>query len=152
MKSFNYLIYYILYQVIKNIMSISSKNMRQLLIILQKNICKKIRKKNTFEIKAEYYLEFLTHETMKLLWSIKSKINKDKNDENVPHSEITEVVLIYCNIVNNDYQRDSRALYKFVSNKSVAQLWDILPQKICIFRNFLFRTFIYWIMVYWSKF
>ena len=42
-------------------------------------------------------------ETMKLLGSIKSKIIKDKNCENVPHLETTEVVLVYCNNVNNDY-------------------------------------------------
>ena len=48
---------------------------------------------------------------MKLLGSTKSKINKDKNVENVPHLEISKVVLINCNIVNNDYQQDSRVLY-----------------------------------------
>ena len=43
---------------------------------------------------------------MKLLRSTKNKITKDKNSENVPHLEITEVVLVHCNIVNNDYQQD----------------------------------------------
>ena len=41
---------------------------------------------------------------MKLLGSTKSKINNDKNGENMPHLEITEVVLIHCNVVNNAYQ------------------------------------------------
>ena len=54
------------------------------------------------------YLELSTPETIKLLGSTKSKITKNKNDENVPHLEITEVVLVHCNIVNNDYQQDSR--------------------------------------------
>ena len=40
---------------------------------------------------------------MKLLESNKNKRTKDKNGENVPHLEITEVVLIHCNTVNNDY-------------------------------------------------
>ena len=44
---------------------------------------------------------------MKLLESTKSKITKNKNDENVPHLEITEVVLIYRYIINNDYRQDS---------------------------------------------
>ena len=44
---------------------------------------------------------------MKLLGSTKSKINKDKNDENMHHLEITEVVLEHCNVVNNSYQQDS---------------------------------------------
>ena len=43
---------------------------------------------------------------MRLLVSTKSKITKDENGENVLHLEITEVVLIHCNIVNNDYQQD----------------------------------------------
>ena len=43
--------------------------------------------------------------------------NNNKNGENVPHLEITEVVLVYCNIVDNDYQQDSRVLCTFASNK-----------------------------------
>ena len=54
-------------------------------------------------IKTGYHLELLTPETMKLLGSIRSKITKDENGENVPHLEITEVVLAHCNVVNNDY-------------------------------------------------
>ena len=41
---------------------------------------------------------------MKLLGSTENKIAKDKNGVNVTHLEITEVVLVHCNIVNNDYQ------------------------------------------------
>ena len=56
----------------------------------------------TFRIKTGYYLEPLMSETMKLFWSDKSKINKDKNREDVAHLEVIEVVLKQCNIVNND--------------------------------------------------
>ena len=74
---------------------------------------------------------------MKLLGSIKSKITKDENGENLSHLEITEVVLIHFNVVNNDYQQDSSVLYRFVPNKSFGQLLDILP------KNFIFlKTFI----------
>ena len=55
---------------------------------------------------------------MKLLGSTKSKITKYKNEKNVPHLEINEVVLAYCNIVNNDYQKDLGVLYMFLPNKS----------------------------------
>ena len=55
-------------------------------------------------------------ETMKLLGSTENKRTKDKNGENVSHKEITEVVLIHCNDVNNDYQHDSRILHTFVPN------------------------------------
>ena len=37
---------------------------------------------------------------MKLLGSTENKITKNKNGENVPHLEITEVLLVHCNIVN----------------------------------------------------
>ena len=47
---------------------------------------------------------------MKVLGSTKSKITKDKNGENMPHLEITEVIVVHCNIANNDYQQDSRIL------------------------------------------
>ena len=70
----------------------------------------KIDNRITFEIKNGYSLELLTKETMKLVGSTKNKITKDKNGENVPHLEITEVVLVHCNMVNNDYQHDSRVL------------------------------------------
>ena len=78
----------------------------------------KIENRITFKIKNGYSLELLTKETMKLLGSTKNKITKDKNGENVPHLEITEVVLVHCNMVNNDYQHDSRVLYTLVPNKS----------------------------------
>ena len=73
-----------------------------------------------FEIKAEYYLALLIPETMELLGSTKSKISKDKNGENVPYLEFTEVVLIHCDIVNNDYQ----------------QLLDISPKSFIILKTF----------------
>ena len=81
----------------------------------------------TFKIENGYSLEFLTPETMKLLGSTENKITKDKNSENVPHLEITEVVLVQCNIVNNDYQQDSRVLYTFVPNKLFGSLLEISP-------------------------
>ena len=73
----------------------------------------KIENRITFRIKNGYSLELLTPETMKLLGSTENKITKDKNGENVPHLEITEVVLVHCNIANNDYQQDSRVLHVF---------------------------------------
>ena len=60
-----------------------------------------------------------------LLGNTKNKITKDENGGHVPHLEIAEVVLVHCNIANNDYQLDSRLIYTFVSNKSFGQLLDI---------------------------
>ena len=64
----------------------------------------KIENRIIFKIKKGYSLELLTKETMKLLGSTKNKITKEKNGENVSHLEIIEVVLVHCNMVNNDYQ------------------------------------------------
>ena len=62
---------------------------------------------------------------MKLLGSTENKTTKDKNGENVPHLENMEVVLVHCDIVNNDYQQDSRVLYTFVPNKPFGSLLEI---------------------------
>ena len=90
----------------------------------------------TFKIKKGYSLELLTPETMKLLRSTDNKITKDKNVENVPKLEITEVVLIHCNIVNNDYQQDSRVLYSFVPNKPFGSLLEISPTNHIFLKTF----------------
>ena len=50
------------------------------------------------------------------------------NGENVPHMEITEVVVVHSNIVDNDYQQDSRVLYTFAPNKSFGGLLEISPK------------------------
>ena len=65
---------------------------------------------------------------MKLLGSTEKKITKDENAENVLHLEITEVLLAHCNIVNNDYQQDSRVLCTFVPNKPFGTLLAISPK------------------------
>ena len=72
---------------------------------------------------------------MKLLGSTENKITNDKNGENIPHLEITEVVLVHCNIVNNDYQQDSRVLYILVPNKTFGSLLEILTNKFYLFKN-----------------
>ena len=87
----------------------------------------KIENRITFKIKDGYTLELLTPKTMKLLGSTKNKITKDKNGENLPHLEITEVVLVHCNVVNNDCQQDSGVLYTFVPNKPFGSLLEISP-------------------------
>ena len=70
-------------------------------------------------IKTGYFLELFLPETMKLLGRTKSKITKNENVENVPHLEVIKVVLVHFNIVNNDYQQDSRVLFTIFPNKSL---------------------------------
>ena len=91
----------------------------------------KIENRATFKIKDGYSLEL---QVLKLLGSTENKITKDKNGENVSHLEITEVVLVHCNIVNNDYQQDSGVLYTFVPNKPFSSLLEISPTNI-LFKN-----------------
>ena len=73
---------------------------------------------------------------MKLLGSTESKIAKDKNGENVPHLEVLELVFVYCNLVNNDYQQDSRILYTFVPNKTFGSLLEISPTNHVFLKTF----------------
>ena len=79
------------------------------------------------KIASGYYLEFLTPETMKLLGGTKRRITNCKNDENMSQVKINEVLLVRCNIVNNQYQHNSRVLCTFVASKSFCQLLFISP-------------------------
>ena len=54
----------------------------------------------------------------------------------MPYLEITEVVLINCNVGNNIYQQNSRVLYTFVSNTLFAQLLDILAKNYIFLKAF----------------
>ena len=73
---------------------------------------------------------------MKLLRSTENKITKDKNGENIPHLEIKEVVLVHCDIVNNDCQQDTRLLYTFVPNKPFGSLLEIYPTNHIFLKTF----------------
>ena len=73
---------------------------------------------------------------MKLLGGTENKITKYKNGENMPHLEITEVVLVHYDIANNDYQQDSRVLYTFVPNKPLGSLLEISPTKHIYLKTF----------------
>ena len=94
---------------------------------------KKIKNSVTLKIKNGYDLELLTPETMKLLGSTKNKINKDNSGENLPHLEITGVVLVHF---DNDYQQDSIVLYTFVPNKSFGSLLEISPANHIFLKTF----------------
>ena len=87
----------------------------------------RIKNRIVFKIKTGHKLELLTSETMKLLGSTKKDVDKDKDGENVPKLESVEVVLVYCNLVKNDYQHTSKVLFTFVPNKQFGQLINISP-------------------------
>ena len=54
----------------------------------------------------------------------------------MPHLEITEVVLVHCNIADNDYQQDSRVLHTFVPNKWFGSLLQISPANYVFLKTF----------------
>ena len=133
MKNLNYLMDHFLYQIFKIIFKKHGEKTVNPSIRIYIN---KTENRIMLKIKTGYYLQLLTPEIMKLLGSTKSKIRKDKSGENVPCLEITEIVLINCNFVNNSYQQNSRVLYRLVPNKLFCQLLDISP------KNFMFlKTF-----------
>ena len=68
---------------------------------------------------------------MKLLGGTKSKTAKNENSENLPYLEITEVVLIHCNVVNHSYQQISRVLYTFVLTNLLVNYWIFHLKILC---------------------
>ena len=80
----------------------------------------KIKNIITFRIKTEYHLELLT----------------PKTGANVPDLEISEVALVHCNIVKNEYQEDSRVLYTFFPSKSFVQLLNISSKNFVFLKTF----------------
>ena len=137
MKSLNYLMDHVMYQIFRITLNTSLKKHGAVSDIpLIRIYVNKIENTITFKIKAGYCLELLTPGTMKLPGSTKSKITKDENGANMPHSEITEVVLTHFSTANNGFQQDSRVLYTFVPNKPFTKLFNISP------KNFIFlKTF-----------
>ena len=87
----------------------------------------KMKNRIVFKIKTGYKLELLSLETMKLLGSTKKDVDQDKNGEDVPKLESVEVVLVHCNLVNNNYQQASKVLFTFVPNKQFGELINIAP-------------------------
>ena len=87
----------------------------------------KIKNRIIFKIKTSYKLELLTKETMQLLGSSKKDIDQNKHGEIVSRLETVEVVLVHCNVVNNNYQQASKVLFTFVPKKKFGQLITITP-------------------------
>ena len=87
----------------------------------------KIKNRIVFKIKTTYELELLSFERTKLIGSSKKDADQNKDGEDVPKLESVGVVLVHCNLVNNNYQRASKVLFTFVPNKEFSQLITITP-------------------------
>ena len=95
----------------------------------------KIKNRIVFKIKTGHNLELLSPETMKLLGSAKRDVCKDKGREDVPKLEYVEVVLAHCNLVNKSYQKASKVLFTFETNKQFGQLVTISPHLLTILKT-----------------
>ena len=87
----------------------------------------KIKNRVLFKIKTGSKLELLTNETMSLLGD-GPIIEKNKNGINVPQIDQVNSVLVHCNVVQSNYQQDSKLLYTFVPDKQFGQLLVVEPK------------------------
>ena len=90
----------------------------------------KIKNRIVFKIKTGYKIELLSPETMKLLGSTKKDVDQVKDGEDVPKLESVEVVLVHCNLVNNNYQQASKVLFTFGQNKQFGLLLNTAPHSL----------------------
>ena len=95
----------------------------------------KVKNTIVFKIKTGYKLEFLTEETIQLLGNSEKIIDKNKDGEIVPRLEAVEIILVHCNLVNNNYQQVSKVLFTFVPNKQFGQLITITPHSLTMLKT-----------------
>ena len=88
-----------------------------------------------FKIKDGYKLELQTPETMKLFGSTKKLIDK-KNGEKLPNLGVVEVVLVQCNLVDNQYKQKSEVLYTFTPNISYTYLLNVQPSNLVFLKTY----------------
>ena len=96
----------------------------------------RINNRLVFEIKDGYKLELQMPETMELFSSTKKLIDKIKNGEKGPSLEVAEVVIVQCNLVDNQYQQKSEVLYTFTPNKSYTHLLNVEPNNLVFLKTY----------------
>ena len=94
-----------------------------------------INNRIVFKIKSGYKLELLSKEMMGLLGSSSDTIDDDKNSELVPKLESVDLVLVHCNVVNNNYQQASNVLFTFVPNKKYGQLITVSSEMLIMLKT-----------------
>ena len=88
-----------------------------------------------FNLKDGYNLELQMPETMNLLSSAKTLIDKSRNGEKVPNHEMAETFLVQCNLVQNHYRQKSEVLFTFMPNKSYSYLLNVEPRNIVFLKT-----------------
>ena len=94
-----------------------------------------IKNRIVFTIKTDYKVELLSPETIKLLVSAKKDVDQDKDGENVPKLESIEVILVHCNLVNNNCKQASKVLFTFVPDKQFGQLITIATYSLTMLKT-----------------
>ena len=94
-----------------------------------------INNRIVFKIKSGYKLELLSKETMRLLGSSSDTIDGNKNSELVPKLESVDLVLVHCNVVNNNCQQAFKVLFTFVPNKKYGQLITVSPETLMMLKT-----------------
>ena len=57
-------------------------------------------------------------------------------EKNVPSLEVVEVILVQCNLVNNQYQQKSEVFYTFTLNKSYAYLLNVKSSSLVFLKTY----------------
>ena len=96
----------------------------------------RINNRLVFKIKDRYKLELQTPETMELFGSTKKLIDKTKKAANIPSLEVTEVILVQCNLVDNQYQQKPEVLHTFTPNRSYAYLLNVEPSNLVFLKTY----------------
>ena len=94
----------------------------------------RINNRLVFKIK-DGWIKYKPTETMKLFGSAKKLIDKTKNGENVPILEVVEVVLVQCDLIDNQYKETPEVLYTFTPNKSYVSLLNVEPRHLVLLEN-----------------
>ena len=130
----------ILCQIFKVIFNISWKSTKLTEISPIHVYINRVNNKLVFTIKDEYKLELPTPETMKLFDSTKKLIDKPKNRKNMLSLEGGEVVLVLCNLVDNQYKQKSKVLFNFRPNKSFFIFVGCWAKQFSFFENLYYNT------------
>ena len=96
----------------------------------------KVKNRVAFKLGAGVSLEFMSPETQKFLGFSVNKVTGTGNGDKVPQLETVQTVLVHCNLVDNDYQRDSMILYSFVPDKSFGNILSIQPSDFIWLKTF----------------
>ena len=96
----------------------------------------RINNRSVLKMKDWYKLKLQTPGTIKSFSWAKKLIHKAKYGENVASIEVVQVVLVQCNLVDNQYQKKSEVLYMFTPNNSNNYLLNVEPSNLTFLKTY----------------